>query len=841
MYRKSLLALVVLAALPVTAATDRTLYVSTFEDEDGENASACSLREAIQAATNNRAYGGCIAGDLDLTDQIRLKAGIYKLKKSLIVGSAMTISGGDAANFDKTDSYTNVYPARSRLETTIEPADDNAAFSLFDSTTSRATLNLNNVILQNGKSNRGGAIRAGGSVNLSRVRISNSSATDSGGAIYLEGSSANLSAADSLFDKNVAVRGAVIGMSCLDNVTNTPHSVTLDRTSIYDNGSPVITQSVIDYCGTVTSTISASTIAENKTNNVIINYVLSENHPLHPTSSLSLTSDTIVKNLGKATLLYDNVGKLALSGSIIGFNSGKSCSYALGAAAADKLASENSKITSSYNALIKPSTTTVNDGECELPGYLYKDTGTTLVSLMPSPDTFNRILAPLYLDKDKNVLESEDGLFPAYVPLKATSAETLIDAGSGGCTATDQRGLTRNNTTAGSTTNTDLNACDIGSVEVSKLRAVDVLGVINSSLLAPIDQYEDNIDYYENIYKDPTLDAKLLNRYKKLIDDEKVMLAAYKASLAYRQVYANVLGTSTEQENFEPATNGLKAALEKFGDDFDKNYTINVVVTGRGSEQFLQLKQEKDLTVKAADSNLICKWDDKLRQILIRRTDNAGILAATTPAGEYEYCKYTITSKNPPIVSSTGYVQARIVNIAPIAKDDQYTVKYGSVTPIALDILANDSDDGDGGSDVTGYPKGYPKFYQNPATGSYANIKLVSKPTLGTLKFEYEQPCPDNSNTRPEETCYGGKITYTPKSSFSTFNDSFKYKVLDQDRAESAEATVKIINTATTTDDTRGDSGSSSGSSGSSSGGGSIGLFGLLGLASLIALRRKMK
>lgn len=841
MYRKSLLALVVLAALPVTAATDRTLYVSTFEDEDGENASACSLREAIQAATNNRAYGGCIAGDLDITDQIKLKAGIYKLKKPLIIGSAMTISGGDAANFDKTDLYTNVYPARSRLETTIEPADDNAVFSLFDSTTSRATLNLNNVILQNGKSNRGGAIRAGGSVNLSRVRISNSSATDAGGAIYLEGSSANLSAADSLFDKNIAVRGAVIGMSCLDNVTNTPHSVTLDRTSIYDNGSSAITQSVIDYCGTVTSTISASTIAENKSNNVIINYVLSENHPLHPTSSLSLTSDTIVKNGGKATLWYDNVGKLALSGSIIGYNNGKSCGYALGTAAADKLATENSKVSSSYNALIKPSPTTVNGGECELPGYLYKDTGKTLVSLTSGLNAFNRILAPLYLDSDKNVLESEDGLFPAYVPLKAASAETLIDAGSGGCTTTDQRGLTRNNTTTGSTTTTDLNACDIGSVEVSKLRAADVLGVINSSLLAPIDQYEDNIDYYENIYKDPTLDAKLLNRYKKLIDDEKAMLAAYKDSLAYRQVYANVLNTSTEQENFTPDQNGLKTALEKFGDDFKDNYDITVAVAGRGSEQFIQSKKDSDLTVKADDSNIVCAWDKNLRQILIRRTDNAGILAATTPAGEYEYCKYTITTKNPPIVSSTGYVQARIVNIAPIAKDDEYTVKYGSVTPITLNLLANDSDDGDGGSDVIGYPKGYPKFYQNPATGSFANIKLVSKPTLGTLKFEYEQPCPDNSNTRPEETCYGGKITYTPKSSFSTFNDSFKYKVLDQDIAESAEATVRIINTATTTDDTRGDSGSSSGSSGSSSGGGSFGLFGLLGLASLITLRRKMK
>ncbi|ONG41638.1 hypothetical protein BKE30_04240 [Alkanindiges hydrocarboniclasticus] len=836
MYRKSLLALVVLAALPVTAATDRTIYVSTFEDEDGENASACSLREAIYAATTNRAYGGCIAGQLDLTEKIKLKAGIYQLKRSLVIGSNMTITGGDAANFDKVDPFTNVYPARSRLETTIQPADG-LAFTLFDSTTSRSVLSLNNVILKNGKSNRGGAIRAGGTVNLSRVRISNSSATDVGGAIYLEGSSANLSVTDSLFDQNTASRGAVIGMSCLDNVAWTQHSISLERTSVYGNGSNT-TQSIIDYCGTVISTISSSTIANNQARNNIIKYVHSNNYPLHPSSDLNLVSSTLVKNTGIATLLYDNVGFLNINNSVIAYNSGKSCSYALGAAEAAKL--EKSQIESSYNALTKPSATNVNVGECELPGHLYKVTGDkdTFVNLMSN--TFSQVLAPLYLDDNNQVLESAEGLFPAYLPRRNIgTGETLIDKGSSGCSLTDQRGLTRSNTS----TDTDATTCDIGAVEVGKLRAADLLSMSNASLVAPIEQYEDNIKFYENIYNDKSLDSKLVNRYKELIDTEKKALAAFKASRAYRQVYASVLDTSVEEEKYTIKSDKIATELQKFGNDFSKNYKIDKVdveVIGRGSDQFIQTKDIRDINVKAADSNLICTWDKDLRQILIRRTDNSGILAATTPAGEYEYCKYTIKTINPPIVSSTGYVQARIVNIAPIAKDDQYVVKYGSVTPVTLDVLANDNDDGDGGSDVADYPAGYPKFYQNAGSGSYANIKLVTKPTLGTLKFEYEQPCPDNSNTRPEETCYGGKMTYTPKSSFSTFNDSFIYKVLDQDRAESNEATVKIINTATTTDDTRGDSGSSSGSSGSSSGGGSVGLFGLLGLFGLAFMRRKM-
>ncbi|WP_026469945.1 CSLREA domain-containing protein [Alkanindiges illinoisensis] len=836
MYRKSLLALVVLAALPVTAATDRTLYVSTFEDEDGENANACSLREAIQAATTNRAYGGCIAGQLDLPDQLQLKAGTYNLKKPLVIGSNMAITGGDAANFEKEDPYikdVSRYPARSKLETTIQPADG-LAFTLFDSTTSRSALDLNKVILKNGKSSRGGAIRAGGTINLSRVRISNSSATDVGGAIYLEGSSANLSVKDSLFDSNTANRGAVIGMSCLDNVALTQHSIKLERTSIYGNGSSN-TQSIIDYCGTVVSTITASTIAKNQSSSNIIKYVHSNSYPLHPSSTLDFISDTIVENSGTATLYYDNVGKLSLAGSVIAYNSintGKSCSYALGAKAAAKL--ESSQVVATYNALTKPGTARNNVGECDLPGHLYKTTenssgaNETLRDLMP--DSLSRVLAPLYLDNDMQVLESEQGLFPAYIPLiTASASETLIDQGLGSCSPTDQRGLQRIDTSSGNTATTTVNICDVGAIEVSKLTAADLPGISNSSLVTPITQYEDNIEYYEDIYNDKTLDSKLVNRYKKLINNEKKELEAFKKSRAYRQAYANVLDSSTEDEQFISTSNGLNTEIKKFGDDFDKNYNITVTVVGRGSDQFIESKDSKDINIKAKDSNIVCSWDKDLKQVLIRRTDNSGLLAATTPAGEYEYCKYTITSKINPVIKSEGYVQARIVNIAPIAEDDEYKLVYGSSQPIKLDILKNDSDEGDGTADMAGYPKGYPSFYQDPINKSYANIKLVTKPTLGKLNFEYEQPCPDNSNTRPEETCYGGKITYTPNSTFSTFNDSFTYKVLDQDKAESKEATVKIINTATTSDDTRG-----------SGGGGAIGVFGLLGLASLIWIRRKI-
>jgi CSLREA domain-containing protein/MYXO-CTERM domain-containing protein len=837
MYRKSLLALVVLATLPVTAATDRTIYVSTVEDEDGENASACSLREAIQAATTNRAYGGCIAGQLDIPDQIKLKAATYNIKKSLVINSTMVITGGDAANFDKEDPFTNVYPARSKLETTIQPANSDLIFSLFDSTTSRSSFTINNLILKNGKSNRGGAIRAGGTVDLNRVRITNSSATDVGGAIYLEGSSANLNAADTLFDENKAVRGAVIGMSCLDNVAWTQHSIRFERSSIYANGS-TSTQSIIDYCGTAISNINASTIAKNEvgSNGNIIKYAYSNNYPLHPSSTLDLISNTIVENLGDestATLYYDNVGKLSISDSIIAYNKGKSCKYGVDNVDVAKLTT--SQVVANYNALILPKANRSNNDECDLPGHIFTKTdntggGSTVVFKDLSSVSFNQILAPLYLGKEG--LESEEGLFPAYIPIATNMAkEMLIDQGLGNCSERDQRGLLRINTSL-SNTATATNTCDIGAIEVSELKAADLLGVTNTSQVTPISQYEDNIEYYENIYKDKDLDPKLLKRYKQLIDNEKQALQNFKNKRAYRQAYASVLDNSTEQEVLTPEGNSIVSMLKKFGDNVSENYTIVAEAAGRGTDQFIQTREAKDLTVSAEDSNIHCAWEPELKQVVIRRKDNNGIVPATTPSGEYEYCKYTITynkSSETDLIQSVGYIQARIVNIAPIAKDDEYNLTYGSSQPITLNILANDADDGDGDStpDMTDYPKSYPSFYQNPESNSYANIKLVTKPTLGKLNFEYEQPCPDNTNTRPEETCYGGKITYTPNNTFSTFNDSFSYKVLDQDRAESNEAAVKIINTATTSDDTRG-------------GGGSVGLFGLLGLFGLAFMRRKM-
>jgi CSLREA domain-containing protein len=54
-YKKGILATLVVATMPLIAATsDDTIKVTTFADEDGENANACSLREAIETAKDVR-------------------------------------------------------------------------------------------------------------------------------------------------------------------------------------------------------------------------------------------------------------------------------------------------------------------------------------------------------------------------------------------------------------------------------------------------------------------------------------------------------------------------------------------------------------------------------------------------------------------------------------------------------------------------------------------------------------------------------------------------------------------------------------------------------------------
>ncbi len=75
--KKTLLGIMVLSAMSLMAADNPIIQVTTFEDQNGEDLSKCSLREALVAAKQNMAFGGCSAGNTNrgVTDMIQLQAG----------------------------------------------------------------------------------------------------------------------------------------------------------------------------------------------------------------------------------------------------------------------------------------------------------------------------------------------------------------------------------------------------------------------------------------------------------------------------------------------------------------------------------------------------------------------------------------------------------------------------------------------------------------------------------------------------------------------------------------------------------------------------------------------
>ena len=895
-YRKSLLAMMVAAALPVivVAATegDTTIYVTTTADEnDATSNGKCSLREAVIAAKLNKAYGGCIAGQSAGTDKIKLKeAGTYVLNSPIEIDSRLTITGADAVTYNRPDVVTGEVPARIQLSTIIE---GNGTFPLFSSINQPSSIDLTAVILKKGGGVKGGAIRAGGAVSLNRVYIQDSNATQEGGAIYLDGTGSSLTATDTIFYKNTAPRGAVLSMSCLDSLGTTKRAITFDRSSMLGNGS-ADSISIIEFCGAPTGSISASTIAQNQVSSIapdatknpkippsgVIRYIhVNDDAPLDINSSIAIQSNTIVENSGWATLLYDNVGTLNLSYNVLAFNKlGKSCRYLQYETTGQALTDAKAKVKSAYDAIVidKGAASTNHVDECYLPVFdkpaddlrqtydltAYRDSIGSLFDVF-NTDVNTGGVSPT---GDSNKLAGY-GYLPAYMPKQG-----LIDVAGTGCSIYDQRGLPRNVRFISNKSRAN-NLCDKGAIEISKLYAATVTGATNVSIVALIQDMEDTIKSNKDTLAGLAADSPYIINYKQAIADQEAQLAALKVvnpknnlTQRYRQAYVSILTNSMPKETLGSGITQFLKDDGTFNDDPDKGYTITTRAVGRAPKSFaeqlpLRPGSITDPTITEQAKYIKCVWNPALRQIMVSRTELKDVnstpddetddipLPVRTPEGSAEYCSYSIAlNSNPNVDVFFGYIQASITNIAPIANDDKYTLKYGDPSPIQMNILANDNDDGDGAPNVPGYPTGRNVFYEDDETNSHANIKITSagvtptrtgfKTSLGTVTFEYIQPCPNTSTTSEDETCYGGKMVYQADNIFSPFNDSFKYKVLDADKLESNEATVSIINTATTTDDTRGNSGSSTGTGGG--GGGSIGWLAIAGLGLLAAARRRL-
>lgn len=802
-YKKALLALAVLANMPLFAdTTNKRIEVTTFADEDGENANACSLREAIKVAGTRKSAYGCTVFSLDTDQVIQLKAGTYTLNKELVPNANISIYGYGEREEDKIWSEKNVltndYPALPELKTRINAAGKSR---IFNTAENQKALFLQNIILENGiASNQGGAIYAGGNVTLLNSQILNSQAPK-GGAVFLGGSGVNLSITHSLLQGNQASTGSVLAMSCKNGTEYAKREVTLTSSSIIKNGSSN-SASTFEFCGEPKATFTINTIAQNiasTVNGVILKFTgdaipgntTNPSTILSGGSSLKLQNNTIVENSANTTFLYDSLGGKELNFNIIGYNPvGYACRYLAGSAADLK----NSGLRLSFNALNLSNST----DKCDLPTEVLSSANKTIdISGVP----FNSLL------ERHEKAAAVTGFLPLYFPLVAAGKEDLIDVDPEGkaiCADIDQRGLARlpTNKPYYQPDNIARNSCDIGSVELMKLTAGDLRGLGNSSLTTLLDGYQTRYDTVEKNLTNP-LYSYLWNVLKIDLADYKNLLDQTKANAKYRAIYIDL------KANGLPLPNEDSSHLLKFFNSTDYNINLESVGTGLIDDKVSSTKK---------DDKLFCEWNSALQQIIFYRSDDI-----TTQAGDYNYCKYTVSSKDGSIQSS-GLLEARFDNIAPVASDSKVVFQYLANEIIPLNLLKYANDDGDGPANTLITKPNKPQFADLPI---YLPSKSSKDGIFTVVKADREGPCPGDDK---DNTCYGGNIYIQAKNSFNKFNDTLTYYVYDADNKISNAGTLSLVSSNTT-----------AGGGNSGGGGGSLGILSLTSLLGLVAYRRYRK
>ena len=812
-YKKALLATMVLAAMPLLAATsDTPIKVTTFDDEDGENMNACSLREALKTAEIRKAYGGCQPTDILSTTlkTIQLKEGTYTLKKELTPNVNVAIYGESPVDWQQKNvligDVVNQYPAEVSYKTIIKA--DNSR--IFNTTVGNKALTLNNIILTGGKTtDRGGAIYAGADVNLQSVQILNAQADKEGGAIFLAGPSASLTMARSLIQGNSSAKGSVLSMSCFNDAVYSKRTISLAGNSLIKNGS-ANTSSMLEFCGEPTATLSTNTIAQNIVSSTTGNLIkfTGDAIPGNPSStilspnnsSLTLTSNTIVENQGYTTFLYDKLGTKVFSFNVLAYNGSANsyaCRYLLGNATDETYVG----FSVGYNAIAL-----TGNNKCDIPKESLKENET---NIDVSAIGFSSLLGSL------QPASAYTAFLPLYYPAKGSK---LLDTGVTGCSSTDQRGLARITDGTLYYDPDARNTCDIGSIELMKLTAGDLQDLSNTSMSGLIANYQQQYDFFDNLVKNPN-NPDFVTYYKTRLAQYKNLLDKTKANYNYRAIYVDLGNYQLPLPQEVEQADGTHK-LQFFSKD---NYTVTTEALGVG-----QISDNN--TNVDPDENLICQWNNDLQQIIIYRKDDV-----ITQAGDKNFCKYTIQSKADPNIKSSGLIKVAFVNIAPVVKDTSVTFKYQKKQKISLNLLDFANDDGDSGENGPNPEKkpNKPHFWRGIDSQSGQEVELPIRlsdvPTKDlTITADYKGACPEPDE---KETCYGGNIYIQEVNAFNPFNFDFKYQVYDADGEVSNTATVRTINTATTTDDTRP----------ASSGGGSMGTYTILGLLGLLAYRRFKK
>lgn len=796
-YKKGLLTLAVLTAMSLMAAEDTTIYVTTFVDEDGENDSQCSLREAVTAASTHKAYGGCPKGQQynTVTNVIQLEAGEYKLNKELQPNGDLLILGKEPVDFSQPNAITNEYPAATPIKTSISGQNKSRIFNTTQ--LNRPSLSLQDLILKDAVSNAaGGALFVGGGTNLVNVSILNSSA-QAGGAIYLNDANSSITLRGGEIRGNKAPLGSILAMSCMDNLEYTTRKIDLNASTFIENGS-TDSQSGFAFCGQPTVNINSTTMTGNIANTVSGSLIRFSSTPVNGSgsvsaaSSLRLLSNTIVRNTAQSILAYSTIAEKNLNFNIIGFNQAKACRYTDG----DVSNIEFSNIYFTSNAL-----NLTNEAEkCELPTKVEESIKSNTFEL--NGRSFDSLLSTLQAP------QADTAFLPLYFPKDTGTDQDLVDVGTLNCDNLDQRGITRLQRSNADNPSSVQNSCDIGSTEIMKLSVAN-LGQSNVSVVDLIKRYQAESDLFKSLIEDKTTKSEYLNFYKMQYEKFQNLITQTESAQQYRTIFVDPFVNNLPDEQVN-GTGGRQ--IRHLTVD---NYDVSVESIGVGkldsAGQFVGLY----------DQNLKCVWNPALKQILMYRTDDR-----LTPSGDKEFCKYTLTSKNSsPIKSSSAYISAQFINIAPVVPSEtNFVIQHGGAQKISIDLLKDAHDKGDGLISKLVSKPNKPAFYQN-AQGQTQAIRFIKIPDAVSISAERSGPCPGLDR---KEICYGGNITVQLNNTLDVFSHKLQYQVYDVDETISNEGLIKLNNTATAPDSVR-----------VSGGGGSMPWWSIFVLAGLIFMRRR--
>lgn len=776
------------------------IEVTTTEDHDGQDNTTCSLREAIHASLTKEAYGGCVAGERNVTDVIKLDTSVgddgmgvtYQLERELKIDRqidrfvrTIRIDGSDFFDPNTRDPITGLVNKRLLPKPTIVAA---ANHRVFNTAEDEIPLALNNLNIKGSKSSNislGGALLVGGSVSLNNVTIKDGYAKR-GGAIFLEGTNSSLSMNRTLIEGNQAEQGAVLGTNSFDDLNPERSTIEIKESSIANNTSSISGGSIIQVFGAASLSLSNTSMVGNdsQAGGALIDVSGVENSG-STIPKMTISFSTLAGNANG--IRYSVLSGVIVRKSIVAFNTNYDCTFkAKDATGATSSINDVTRVQFSQNLLTGDPTRPTSNG-CQL---------RQLTDM--KPDTANSYVdstaASQYFENASGGLVAMDyGLgLKGLLPIIITDDQhaLLVNADGSSCSGSDMIGVLRNTAEAAQN-----QTCYKGALNRGRLIAVFDSVKTNFSYAGYIDRLQAQID----VEPSNDLTEQELENFNNITKQNKALLQAYKDAYdlakntnvvdftGFRQVFVSVLENDVPYQK----ANGEVVAfpyLNGFDQNGDlnvldaANYTMTTDISKSGNGPAEETSDPSKINNKAP---VACRWDDKLQQIVIWRTDGS-----VTPTGTLDYCAYNITDINSS-VTSLAYATARISNIAPIA--EELTIDTSGNEPrVEIDLSKSISDDGDG----TGRPlnsDGNPilsEFYTiTVGTGDDRKtvspyIEVVKAPELGRLVFSENNgesfDCPNPNSTQVDTPqCFGGTITYIRNNLVSEFDDSFTYRVYD--------------------------------------------------------------